>query len=95
VAAFEKSTAKDPFNAQTAAPSGSLASADPSAPPNSNVPAAKSPCYRVQTTIGYADGRRSVSEVVIVLGDKTEPYRVLAWQDDVKPANPPIVRRRL
>jgi general secretion pathway protein K len=95
VAAFEKSTAKDPFNAQIAAPNNSLAGAEPSASPNNNVPAAKSPCYRVQTTIGFADGRRSVSEVVIVLGDKTEPYRVLAWQDDVKPVNSPIVRRRL
>lgn len=94
VAAFDKSTNKDPFGAQMAAVGGSLASADPSAPPKSAAPAAKSSCYRIQMTIGFANGRRTISEVVIVLGDKAEPYRVLAWQDDVNPS-PPLARRRL
>lgn len=56
---------------------------------------AKSPCYRVETVIRFASGRRSISEVVIALGDDREPYRVLSWQDDVAPVNNPPVRRRL
>jgi general secretion pathway protein K len=94
VAAYEKSRSQDPFGSQVGAPDSSLTSADPSAPPKSNVPAAKSPCYRIQTTIGFSNGHRSASEVVIVLGGKSEPYRVLAWQDDVKPVNAPPERRR-
>ena len=78
-----------------AVPDSSLANADTSAAPKSNAPAAKSPCYRIQATIGFANGRRSVSEVVIVLGDKSEPYRVLAWQDDVKVVNAPLAPRGL
>jgi general secretion pathway protein K len=93
VAAFEKSATRDPFSAAMADPSSTFAGADPSAPAKSKLPAAKSPCYRVQTTIGFANGRRSVSEVVIVLGDRAEPYRVLAWQDDV-PGSTLLVRRR-
>lgn len=71
-----------------------LASADPSAAQKSEAPVAKSPCYRVETTIGFANGRRATSEVVIVLGDKAEPYRVLSWQDDIEPRNIPALRRR-
>jgi general secretion pathway protein K len=95
VAAYEKSKTKDPFGGQMAVPDSSLASADTSAAPKSNAPAAKSPCYRIRATIGLANGRRSVSEVVIVLGDKSEPYRVLAWQDDVKVVNSPLAPRGL
>jgi len=94
VAAFEKSARKDPFGAPMRAANSSLADAEPSAPPKSKQPEAKSPCYRVQATIGFSNGRHSASEVVIVLGDKAEPYRVLAWQDGVSPANTPLVRRR-
>jgi general secretion pathway protein K len=96
VAAYKKSTNanKDPFGGGMATPTGSLADADPSAPPKSDGPKAKSPCYRVQTTIAFANGRRSTSEVVIVLGDKSEPYRVLSWQDDVEPRDMRPVRRR-
>ena len=91
VAAFDRSSgAKDPF----AAADGSLASADPSVPPKSQTPTAKSPCYRVDTTIRFANGRSTASEVVIVLGDEVEPHRVLSWQDDVEPPDSPPVRRR-
>jgi general secretion pathway protein K len=55
---------------------------------------AKSPCYRIETTITFKSGRRTVSEVVIALGDSAEPYRVLSWQDDVEPRNNAPVRRR-
>jgi general secretion pathway protein K len=44
---------------------------------------AKSICYRVLTVINFQNGRHTASEVVIALGDETEPYRVLSWQDDV------------
>jgi general secretion pathway protein K len=96
VAAFAKSstTSKDPFGDATAASVGSLAGADPSVPPTSSAPKAKSPCYRVAAIIGFANGRHATSEVVIVLGDKREPYRVLSWQDDVEPGHAPVVRRR-
>jgi len=68
-----------------------------SAPTNGqpkNAVVAKSACYRVETVIRFAGGRRSISEVVIVLGDDREPYRVLSWQDDVGPVNNPTMRRR-
>jgi general secretion pathway protein K len=45
---------------------------------------AKSTCYRVEATISFRNGRRTRSEVVIAMGDKVEPYRVLSWQDDVE-----------
>jgi general secretion pathway protein K len=93
-AAFEKSNNKNPFGAQMAAPNGSLGSAEPSTPSKTAAPAAKSPCYRVQTTIRFANGSRSASEVVIALGDKTEPYHVLAWQDDARAVIAPPARRR-
>jgi general secretion pathway protein K len=65
---------------------------DASAPAPSDAPAAKSPCYRVEATVNFNNGRRARSEVVIALGDKVEPYRVLSWQDDVAPRV--VVQRR-
>jgi general secretion pathway protein K len=56
---------------------------------------AKSLCYRIETTISFGSGRRTSSEVVIALGDKVEPYRVLSWQDDVEPRSSAPARRRL
>jgi general secretion pathway protein K len=58
---------------------------DGSAAQGSNVAAIKSPCYRVGIAINFRGGRRVASEVVIALGDKMEPYRVLSWQDDLEP----------
>jgi general secretion pathway protein K len=94
VAAFEKSNSKNPFDPQMAAPNGSLGSAEPSAPAKTAAPAAKSPCYRVQTAIAFANGSRSASEVVIALGDKSEPYHVLAWRDEARAVIAPPARRR-
>jgi general secretion pathway protein K len=54
---------------------------------------AKSTSYRVATTINFNDGRRTSSEVVIAIGDKEDPYRVLFWQDDVEPSAP--ARKRI
>ena len=60
--------------------------------PATDATTAKSPCYRIESTVNFSDGRRSTSEVVIALGDKVEPYRVLSWQDDVAPRS--LVQRR-
>jgi general secretion pathway protein K len=68
---------------------------DSSAPAPSDTNAAKSTCYRVEATINFRDGRRAASEVVIALGDKVEPYRVLSWQDDVVPPGNVLKRGRL
>ncbi|WP_455153223.1 general secretion pathway protein GspK [Bradyrhizobium cenepequi] len=57
----------------------------PSDSTKSDASTAKSPCYRVETTIRFRNGRRATSEVVIAMGDKVEPYRVLSWQDDIAP----------
>jgi general secretion pathway protein K len=62
-----------------------LAAGNAPAPAATDATAAKSTCYRVEATIEFNDGRRAASEVVIALGDKVEPYRVLSWQDDVAP----------
>ncbi|MDB5605332.1 MAG: ral secretion pathway protein [Bradyrhizobium sp.] len=70
----------------------SVTGASPS-PAQANVTIAKSTSYRVETTINFNDGRRTASEVVIALGDKEEPYRVLSWQDDVEPR--PSPRKRI
>ncbi|WGR97079.1 general secretion pathway protein GspK [Bradyrhizobium sp. ISRA443] len=95
VAAFAKrsNANTDPFGSAMGPSNDPLAGADPSAPTKSNLPRAKSPCYRVETTVGFANGRRATSEVVIALGDKREPYRVLSWQDDVVPTHTPLERR--
>jgi general secretion pathway protein K len=60
--------------------------------PATDATTAKSTCYRIEATVNFNDGRSSASEVVIALGDKVEPYRVLSWQDDVAPRS--IVQRR-
>jgi general secretion pathway protein K len=49
----------------------------------SNATAQKSQAYRMLIRIGFPNGRESVSEVVITLRSKEEPYQVLSWQDDV------------
>jgi general secretion pathway protein K len=63
--------------------------------PTGDAVAAKSTCYRVELAVSFSDGRRSVSEVVIALGDKVEPYRVLSWQDDIEPRSGARKRRGL
>jgi general secretion pathway protein K len=65
-----------------------------SAAPAADAAAAKSLCYRIEATISFNSGRRTSSEVVIALGDKAEPYRVLSWQDDVEPRNIALPRGR-
>ncbi len=74
---------------------GPPAAGDASAPSPNGATAAKSTCYRVEAVINFNDGRRAASEVVIALGDKVEPYRVLSWQDDVAPRGNALKPRRL
>jgi general secretion pathway protein K len=70
------------------------AATDAPTPAASDTATAQSPCYRIDSTVNFNDGRRSASEVVIALGDKVEPYRVLSWQDDVAPRSVVQQRRR-
>jgi general secretion pathway protein K len=88
VAALPKTQANpnDVFGAGSTVSNGNpAATTDSPVPAQGNAPAAKSSAYRIETTINFNDGRRTASEVVIVLGDKDDPYRVLSWQDDVEP----------
>ena len=73
----------DAFGAQSTLPNDPLGTANTSAA-QSNPTTAKSPCYRIEAAIRFSNGRRAASEVVIALGDKVEPYRVLSWQDDLE-----------
>lgn len=84
--------AQDPFAEAQGSTSGSSSTPDTSAPIAKDASTAKSSCYRIETAISFRDGRRTVSEVVIALGDRVEPYRVMSWQDDVPPRN--VVQRR-
>ena len=76
----------DAFGGPSALSNDALAPADTPAPATNAAPAATSTCYRIETTINFGRGRPTASEVVIALGDKAEPYRVLSWQDDVQPS---------
>jgi general secretion pathway protein K len=55
-------------------------------PAQANAALDKSKTFRILTTVRFDNGRQSVSEVVIRLGDDDDPYHVLSWQDDVRPA---------
>jgi general secretion pathway protein K len=44
----------------------------------------KSDFFRILTTVKFANGRRTASEVVIGLGGEEDPYRVLSWQDEME-----------
>lgn len=83
LAALPPNQSADPFSAGANAPNGSLTNPGASTQTGSDAAVARSPCYRIETSISFKGGRRTSSEVVIVLGDKVEPYRVLSWQDDV------------
>ncbi len=92
IAALPKKDSDQPKDTLSADPS---AAGNPSAPAPNDSTVAKSTCYRVEAAINFKDGRRAASEVVIALGDKVEPYRVLSWQDDVAPPSNALKRRRL
>jgi general secretion pathway protein K len=71
---------RDGFGERSALSNDAPASGDA---PSQATPAI-SPCYRIEASISLSNGRRTRSEAVIALGDKTEPYRVLSWQDDIE-----------
>ncbi len=88
-----KDKSADLFGDRTA-PSSNLSTADGAATRSGGDPAAaKSTCYRIDTTVSFGNGRRISSEVVIALGDTAEPYRVLSWQDDIEPRQQARPRR--
>ena len=55
-------------------------------PAQANATIEKSDFYRILTTVKFANGRQTASEVVIGLGGEEDPYRVLSWQDEVEAA---------
>ncbi|MCA6110012.1 general secretion pathway protein GspK [Bradyrhizobium cenepequi] len=78
---------QDPFGGGSASVNAARPASQPSDSAKTDASTAKSPCYRVETTIHFRNGRRTTSEVVIAMGDEVEPYRVLSWQDDIAPRN--------
>jgi general secretion pathway protein K len=75
---------KDPFGMQPPRMNRAPTNRDAAGPADTDGTAAKSPCYRIDATIDFKSGRRSVSEIVMALDDPPEPYRVLSWQNDVE-----------
>jgi general secretion pathway protein K len=73
----------DFLNERAALPGDGAAIAAALGPAKASAEIPKSLCFRVLTTIRFNDGRRSSSEVVMMLGGKDEPYRVLSWRDDI------------
>jgi general secretion pathway protein K len=53
-------------------------------PAQANATIDKSDFFRILTTVKFANGRRTASEVVIGLGGGEDPYRVLSWQDEME-----------
>lgn len=51
---------------------------------------ARSDAIRITVRVRFDDGRRFASEVVILLGDGSVPYRVLSWRDDIDAREQPI-----
>lgn len=64
----------------TTAISGALEGADGA---DADAAVGKSDAYRVRVALRLPDGRETVSEVVIRLRTKDDPYHVLSWQNDV------------
>ncbi|WP_027578692.1 type II secretion system protein GspK [Bradyrhizobium sp. Ai1a-2] len=83
---------QDPFGGNLASLNAARPASQPSDSAKKDASTTTSPCYRVETTIRFRNGRHTASEVVIAMGDKVEPYRVLSWQDDIAPRN--VVSRR-
>jgi general secretion pathway protein K len=52
-------------------------------PDQAGATAEGSPAVRVRVQIAFDNGRKTASEVVVLLGADSEPFRVLSWQNDV------------
>jgi general secretion pathway protein K len=96
IAALPKASDKpgDMLGAQSTPSNDPLGTADTHAPAPNDPTTTKSTCYRIEAAIRFNNGRRAASEVVIALGDKVEPYRVLSWQDDLEPRSSGARKRR-
>ncbi len=89
----DKDRSADIFGDRTTPSNNPLAGDGAATRPAGDQATVKSTCYRIDTTISFGNGRRVSSEVVIALGDKSEPYRVLSWQDEVEPRQQARPRR--
>ena len=89
----DKDKSADIFGDRTTQSNNPLAGDGAATRPAGDQATVKSTCYRIDTTISFGNGRRVSSEVVIALGDKSEPYRVLSWQDEVEPRQQARPRR--
>jgi general secretion pathway protein K len=74
---------KEFLSERPALPADPSAIADALGSAKANAAMAKSVCFRIVSAIRFDDGRRTASDVVIALGGKDDPYRVLSWQDDM------------
>jgi general secretion pathway protein K len=77
------SNLKDFLSERPALSTDPAAVADALGPAKASATPPKSACFRILTEVTLNDGRRTSSDVVIALGGKEDPYRVLSWQDDV------------
>ena len=89
----DKDKSADIFGDRTTQSNNPLAGDGAAARPAGDQATVKSTCYRIDAAISFGNGRRVSSEVVIALGDKSEPYRVLSWQDEVEPRQQARPRR--
>jgi general secretion pathway protein K len=64
-------------------------------PDQKGVTAEGSDAVRVQVRMAFDNGRKTASEVVVLLGEGDAPYRILSWRDDVDagPDQPQAARR--
>jgi general secretion pathway protein K len=70
------------LNDRATSPNDAAAIADELGAAKSSATTQKSQAYRLLIRIGFPNGRKTVSEVVIALRGKEDPYKVLSWQDD-------------
>ena len=52
-------------------------------PDQAGATAEASVAVRVRVQISFDNGRKTVSEAVVLVGTDSDPYRVLSWRDDV------------
>jgi general secretion pathway protein K len=58
-------------------------------PDQTSATAEGSDVIRVRARIAFDNGRQTTSEVVILMGEDDEPFRVMYWRDDVETAQIP------
>ncbi|UTD28131.1 general secretion pathway protein GspK [Bradyrhizobium sp. WD16] len=73
---------KDFLNSRSALPRDNAALATALGPAKAGAELPTSKAYRIVTTIRFGNGNERSSEVVIGLGGKDAPYRVLSWREE-------------